>query len=280
MCFATLAILVKFAYREGVEVGQLIAIRFLVAASGLWVLSALTRQAPWRLPRRSLLVLAGMGLTLYSLQAFSFIYAVRTLPASLVSLVLYTYPALVAIGARLVFGRPLTAAHAGALVASFLGVALLVGGIGSLALTPGLFFAALAPVVYTVYILAGDFAMRDGTRPVAAATVVMTGSAITFTLAAAGLGQLRPPPTPLAAVLLLAIGLVPTVAAITLFLAALPRIGAGRTALLSTAEPVVTVGLAALLLGDRLGPAQLAGGALVVGAVVALQWPRPDGGGP
>ena len=272
-CFAFLPILVKYAYADGVPIRQLIAIRFIVAAIGLWCLAGMTRQAPWRVPRRSLLVLGVMGLTLYSLQAFSFIYAVRTNPASLVSLILYTYPALVALGAWLVFGRRLTAPNAAALVATFIGVGLLVGGIGNISLQPSLLFAFLSPVFYTVYILLGDFAMR-GARPVAAAAVVMTGSAITFAIIAAAGGELKPPPSIHAAGILLLLALVPTVAAISLFLAALPLIGAGRAALLSTLEPVVTIALAAVLFGERLSPVQVAGGVLVLAAVVALQWSR------
>jgi drug/metabolite transporter (DMT)-like permease len=59
--------------------------------------------------------------------------------------------------------------------------------------------------------------------------------------------------------------------AISLFLASLPRIGAARASLLSTLEPVVTVLLAAALLGDRLSPLQLLGGALVLVAVITVQ---------
>jgi drug/metabolite transporter (DMT)-like permease len=67
------------------------------------------------------------------------------------------------------------------------------------------------------------------------------------------------------------IALFPTMVAISLFLASLPRIGAARASLLSTVEPVVTVLLAAALLGDRLSPVQIAGGALVLAAVVMVQ---------
>src|SRR5581483_8296879 len=145
-------------------------------------------------------------------------------------------------GARVAFGRAITRAHAAGLLASFAGVALLVGGTGHVALAPALLFAALAPAVYTVYILAGDFVMRAA-QPVAAACVVMSGAAVTFTVVGLASGQLRPPPTQ-ALLLLVAIGVVPTLLPITLFLASLPRIGAGRAALLSTWEPVVTVILA------------------------------------
>jgi len=79
-----------------------------------------------------------------------------------------------------------------------------------------------------------------------------------------------------------AIALIPTMIAISLFLAGLPRIGAARSSLLSTWEPVVTVLLAAALLGDRLLPVQLLGGVFIIAAVIVVQWPslemeRADG---
>ena len=269
-CFGTLAILVKFAYRERVTTLQLISFRFLIAAAGLWLIGLLSGQPPWRLSRRSLVILAVMGSTLYSLQAFSYIFAVRQLPASLVSLMLYSYPALVAIGAHFCFGRRLTRGHVAALLGSFVGVAFLLGGAPRLAFSPALLIAGIAPVVYTLYILAGDVAMRGG-NPIAAATVVMSAAAATFLVVAAIAGELRPPPTLAGAGLLIAIGVVPTIAAITLFLAALARIGGARVSLLSSWEPLVTVGLAALLLGERLAWLQAAGGVLLLGAVIALQ---------
>ena len=48
-------------------------------------------------------------------------------------------------------------------------------------------------------------------------------------------------------------------------------VGPATASIVSTVEPVVTVGLAMALFGESLGPSQLAGGALVLGAVVVLQ---------
>ena len=70
-----------------------------------------------------------------------------------------------------------------------------------------------------------------------------------------------------------AIALVCTVAAILLFFAGLARVGPSTAAILSTLEPVVTVGLAAAVFGESLSAVQLLGGALVLGAVVVMQWP-------
>ncbi len=250
---------------------QVLAFRFLLAGAGMAVIAAATRQSARGISRRRLVALVAMGLTGYSAQAFAFIYALTSLPASLVELVLYTYPALVALAAWVVFRRRVTGAHAVALLASFGGVALLVGGV-RLAAGSGLFFAAAAPLLYTAYILVGDYAMR-GTPPLLAGAIVTCSAAVTFLAGTAVRGQLRPPAGATAWLLLFAIAAIPTMLALTTFLAGLPRVGAGRAALLSTWEPLVTVALAVVLLGDRFSALQALGGLLVLGSVAALQWP-------
>jgi drug/metabolite transporter (DMT)-like permease len=67
---------------------------------------------------------------------------------------------------------------------------------------------------------------------------------------------------------LLCLAAVSTVTAISLFFAGLERVGPTLAAILSTVEPLVTVLLALIVLGERLGAIQLLGGALVLAAVV------------
>lgn len=85
------------------------------------------------------------------------------------------------------------------------------------------------------------------------------------------------PATPAAWAALIAIALVSTVTAMLAFFAGLTRLGAARTSMLSTLEPVVTVLLAAVLLGERLSLVQWCGGAAVLAAVL---WLVRAGGGP
>jgi drug/metabolite transporter (DMT)-like permease len=70
---------------------------------------------------------------------------------------------------------------------------------------------------------------------------------------------------------LIAIGVVSTFIAIQTFYAGTKRVGAAQASLISTVEPIWTVVLAALLLGERLTPIQLLGGALILVAVVIAQ---------
>jgi drug/metabolite transporter (DMT)-like permease len=71
-------------------------------------------------------------------------------------------------------------------------------------------------------------------------------------------------------VALAGVALICTVVAVATFFAALSRLGPADTAVLSTVEPVISVGVAAAVLGERLGGLQVAGGVLVLVAVAAL----------
>jgi drug/metabolite transporter (DMT)-like permease len=64
--------------------------------------------------------------------------------------------------------------------------------------------------------------------------------------------------------------LLATLAPVVAFLAGLERIGPTNAAMLSTLEPVVTVLLGVLLLGEVLQPVTLAGGGLILAAVLLL----------
>ncbi len=69
------------------------------------------------------------------------------------------------------------------------------------------------------------------------------------------------------------LAVVSTVGAVALLFAGLRRVGPTAASILSTFEPVVTVALAFAAFGETLGPAQLAGGALVLLAVLAVRTP-------
>jgi drug/metabolite transporter (DMT)-like permease len=152
---------------------------------------------------------------------------------------------------------------------SFAGVAMLVGG-AQFHLSWALVFAIASPTIYTGYILVGERVMTS-VPAVAASAVIMSGAAIAFCILAALTHQLALPRNEGGWAVAVGIALFPTMIAISLFLAGLPRIGAARAALLSTWEPVVTVFLAVVILGDRLSLVQVLGGVLVIIAVIVVQ---------
>src|SRR5918995_1866276 len=132
-----------------------------------------------------------------------------------------------------------------------------------------------AALAYTTYILVGDRVLA-GTPPLALSALVCTGATVTFALVSLPTGG---PELGFAAEgwgWLAAIALVSTVGAVIAFFAGLERVGPSAAAILSTLEPVVTVGLAAAAFGESLAGVQLLGAALVLAAVVVMQLPARE----
>jgi drug/metabolite transporter (DMT)-like permease len=151
------------------------------------------------------------------------------------------------------------------------GLVLVVAGAGSGALDPlGVALGLGAAVVYSTYIL-GSQGVAGRVRPRVLSALVCTGAAAPLTVGSALLGELRPGALTVAGwSWLTLVAVVSTVVSISLLFAGLRRVGPTTASILSTAEPLTTVVLAFLAFGESLGPVQLAGGALVLAAVLLL----------
>jgi drug/metabolite transporter (DMT)-like permease len=151
-----------------------------------------------------------------------------------------------------------------------------VAGAGTGALDPlGAALALSAAVVYSTYILVSD-GIVGRIPPRVLTALVCTGAAFSLVLGSAALGQLHPGALTLEGWGWLgSLAIISTVGAISLFFAGLKRVGPTTAAILATVEPLVTVLLAFAVFGERLGPLQLAGGGLVIAAVLVLQLRRP-----
>jgi drug/metabolite transporter (DMT)-like permease len=275
LCFGAMPVFARRAYQDGVDPPTLLLLRFGAAAAVMWTLVA------WRgtrLPRgRGLYTLVGMGAIGYAGQAFSYFTALTLASAGLVALLLYTYPALVALLSWAVLRHPLSRLQLGALAMALAGSLLTIGRAGDGA-PLGVALGLLAALIYSVYILVGARLPADVT-PTASTAVVTSAAAVVYGAVAAVAG-VRLPVSAGGWLAILAVALVGTVLAIACFLAGLERLGAVRTSVYSTLEPAFTLGLAALLLGEEVGALRLAGGALILGAVLLLARAELGAGGP
>jgi drug/metabolite transporter (DMT)-like permease len=295
--FGSGALFGKPAYATGIDWVILSAWRFLfgAAASWIWVgISAERRAGLASLDGRAIAVALGLGL-LYLGNSGAYYAGLETVDASLAALIVYVYPALVAV-LTLRMGRPLEGRRAwGALGLALVGVVLAVGGIDTTHAPPlgGLLLIVASPVIYSIWIvlaarLSGERRQPDE-APVngsvaqaigAASALMMTATACGYWILALGARRsVLPADIPSAAWPdLIGIGLVATFVAIQTFYAGTQRIGAAQASLISTIEPIWTISLAALLLGESLRPLQLAGGALILlGVVIAQTGPSLGG---
>ena len=286
--FGSGALFAKPVYGTGVDWLTLMTWRFTLGAAlslGLVLTSPARRFALFRMDRRAVVVAVALGV-LYTGNSSTYFAGLETVPASLAALIVYIYPALVAV-LTLRIGRRLEGRRAwGALGVALAGVVLAVGNIDAATAPPvsGLALLAASPVIYSVWIvlsarLAGErrggvgHGADQGSDPLAAGAVMMSATAVVFWLAALTVGRpVLPAQIPGAAWGGIGgVGVVSTFIAIQTFYAGAHRIGAARASLVSTVEPIWTIVLAGLLFGESLSPIQLVGGALILVGVVVAQ---------
>jgi drug/metabolite transporter (DMT)-like permease len=273
LAFGAMAIMARVAFASGVDTATLLALRFTIAATCMFALLRLrSLPSPRGHDLRRLVLLGAAG---YGGQAFTFFTALTLAPAGLTALLLYLHPAIVAVLAAWFLHERMTGAKIAALFLALAGMVLTIAP--ALAgddrthfpnLPAGIAFGIAAALIYAVYIVAGT-RITARVSSLAMATIVTASAGAVFVLAAAARGP-QWPQTTVGWLAVIGIALISTVAAITLFFAGLARVGPTQASTLSTIEPLFTVLLAAVLLGERIAPLQLAGGALILGAVLLL----------
>lgn len=284
--YAFFPIFTKFAFDAGAAPLDLITWRFLIATPFIWLLLSLSQRGranaaagdPGRGGGAQLagipiipMLLLGALFGLVSLTAF---YALQRLPASTYTLLLYTYPAVVAL-LLLLLGEPLSGRGWLALALTLVGVALTVpdlanafsGGDGV-----GMLLALANGAQYAVYIVISSRVLRGRPALLTASALSITGSLLLMIVLAAFNGLHLPDSTALW-LIALGIGLVSTVLTNICFYAGMQRVGAGQAAILSMLEPVIVLLLSFALLGESLLAVQLVGGALILASAVLLQLP-------
>lgn len=276
-CFGAMAIFARWAYAAGVDLWGILLPRFVIATLCFWALARLATIPPASPERHAGLTAMGGG---YVLQAMGYFAALQFVPAGLVALLLYLFPLFVVLLSRALGHEPLTGRRLLALAASLAGTVLALGSAplaGDALDLRGVALALGAAAVYAGYIVLGARATR-GVHPIAASVRVMaSGAVIVAAIVAVRAASGLPVAFPTDAAgwgAVLAAATVSTVVAVSAFFAGLKVLGPSRTSMISTFEPVVTVGLAALLLGEVLQPAQFAGGALVLAGAWLLATER------
>jgi drug/metabolite transporter (DMT)-like permease len=270
--FATLGVFGRLASDAGASIASTLLVRFALASLVFAALLAATGGLPGlrRLPRRVVVGGLMLGAAGYSLQSGLYFAAIGRLEVSLVALILYTYPAFVTLAA-LALGRAQPSMRtAVALAMASFGVVLvlLAAGVGELDAT-GALLALGSSITYTTYILISDRVV-GAVEPFALSALVLTGATVAFAAAGLATGSLDLALGGEAWLWLVLIAIVSTVLPVSAFFAGLRRVGPSEAAILSTCEPPITVALAFLALGETLTAPQLAGGALVLAAVILL----------
>ncbi|HOG08157.1 MAG: DMT family transporter [Syntrophales bacterium] len=265
-CLGMLAILIKLAYQTGLKDMALLQYRFLTATLvfGLYLLIRHPRLL--RIRPATLAKTAFLGVVLHGWQSTCFFKALNYIPASTNALILYLYPVIVTLLSLAVFRMKADRTIG-------LSLALLMGGcalvfydafLKALNVT-GLLFAMGTTLTFSVYLILSQIFLK-GEEFLTVTFYVILFTAVPFLFVNNPLDIVHLAPRQL--LLALAIGLVPTALGVTFQFLAIRELGSARMSIFSTFEPVATVVMAWLVLGENIVFVQIAGMGLIIAGIV------------
>ncbi len=273
IAFSGKAIIVKLAYRHGVDAVTLIMYRMLFALPLFVLLAWWTGRGKPPLTRRDGLVVAGLGFSGYYLASFLDFAGLAYISAGLERLILYLNPTLVLALGVLLFKKRVTRRQLAALAVSYGGVLLVFGHEASLqgpnaALGSLLVFGSA--VSYAAYLaFSGEEVRRLGALRLSgwATSVACAMCLLQFVL-------LRPLSAALVAPEVIWLSLlnatVCTFCPVLMVMMAIERIGAGMVAQTGMIGPLSTILMGVLILDEPFTAWIVAGTVLVMGGIWLL----------
>lgn len=272
LLFGAVVILGKVLAERDVSVPAMLAVRFALAGAVLASVLAVSRMrlAAARGERLRLVLLGAAG---YAAESALFFFALRYGTAAAVTLLFFTYPAWVTVLSAITgMGLP-GRLVVGSLVMTVAGAALVVASSGGLVVSlPGVVLSFASAVTFSFYLVGAERTVR-GTSSPAAAMWVSLSAAAGLALYAVVSGQARAPSGAAEWFPVAGMGVLTAGAFFCLF-AGLRRIGAVRTSIVASLEPVATALLALIFLAEPLGVGVVAGGTLILAAAITASVAR------
>lgn len=279
--FSGKAIVVKLAYRYGVDTETFLAWRMIMAAPVFAATLAWTSRGALPLSRADHARLVVIGVLGYYLASYFDFLGLQYVSAALERLILYLNPTVVLLLSALFLHRPVRRLDALALALSYAGIVLAfwhdvrfdAGGIGH-----GATLIFVATLCYAVYlVVAGEMVVRIGAIRLTsyAMCAAAAGILLQFSVMRPLAALWQPAP-----VLWLSLfnALACTVLPVFATMLAVARIGASNVAMMAMVGPVSTIALGYLFLDEAVSAWQVAGTALVLTGVWVLSRKRPGAG--
>ncbi len=281
----------KIVLTNGLSSQQLVETRCAAAAVVFFIAAVARDRTGLRVDRRELAFLAVYGVVGIAMVQWLYFVAISRMPVSITLLVEFTAPIMVALWVRFVRHEPVRGRVWAALTLSLVGLAMVaqvwdgltVDGVGLLAASGG-------AVSLAAYYLMGERGLGSH-APVSLAAWTFALAAVFWSVAApwwhfpfavlddridlgaatgGNLGGQAPTWLLVAWVVLLG-----TAAPFGLVFHGLHRIGAARTGLIGTSEPVIAGALAWVFLDEVLNAVQIAGGLVVLTGILLAETARP-----
>lgn len=259
----------KVAYEKNILPGELLGLRFLTSAILFGILLFAFKKDAFKMSVQDALISLLLGILGYAVFSSCYFYALQGISASLTVLLLYTYPIVVTIGARIFFKEHIGVKGVLALILSTIGMVALVWGKWEVSGALFLIYGLASSFFYAVYILISRKAL-ERVNFLGSSFYVQLGAGLALCLL-----HFKNFERPLAIItddygLIIGMAIICSLFPLTLFLAGLQKLSASETSILSTTEAIFGVLIASIYLNERMSAIQFMGGFLVLAGAVLI----------
>ena len=279
IAFSGKAIIIKLGFRHGADAITLLALRMLVALPFFVLMAWWARRDAQRFRLRGgdRWKVVELGFSGYYLASFLDFAGLQYITATLERLILYLTPTLVLLIGMLLFRRKPASRQLLALAISYFGVALAFAhdlDVGGDAIALGGVLVFLSALSYASYLVgSGEVVARIGAvRLTAYASAVAAGFCLLHFFIVRPAHSLFELPAEIYWLSLLN-GTACTVLPVLATMMAVQRLGSATTSQIGMVGPVSTIVMSLLILGEPMGPWQVAGTILVMAGVFVVTRP-------
>jgi drug/metabolite transporter (DMT)-like permease len=262
----------KLAFEYGINPVTLTALRIFISSITMLISIILLKRNLLKIKKKDVPQLLAFAILAVALQRITYFYTVDLTTATIAAVLFYTYPIFVTVHASLFLKEKLTFSIILAIVLTFSGVAFVVKAYEAAWLNAnllGLAFGMLTSLLFALYFLMTKKLRNSYTNW----TLLLYGDglgAIALTPALCfSFSEIVTYPQQLW-LLILVIGLFPSLTAYLLFSYALKYVESSKGSILSVIEPLSTAIFSVTILGERFEPLQIVGVALVLAGIVLL----------
>lgn len=269
ICFGFLGLFGKKAFQYQIKPGELLALRYSIAAIILFIYLLFVDRKSIKLPIKDAFISILLGVFGYALFSSLFFFALSGLSASLTVLLLYTYPIIVSVLSYFILKESFNFKKIIALILVSIGMYLLVSGEWKMNGVKYFVSGLGAAFFYSLYII---YSRRylERVPPFTSSFYVQIGAGLILSLI--HFSNFNRPILILSNhfIFIFLMAFICSFLAMSLFLAGLQKISSSETSILSTTEPISGIIIAYLFLGEKMNIVQMGGSLLILAGLLTI----------
>lgn len=265
--FGFLGIFGRLAFQSGLNVGELLTFRFIVAAFLLWTYLLIFKFHLIKLSLKQIFISSLLGVFGYAIFSTLYFKSIEGISVPLAALLLFTFPIFVNLGSHFILKKKLKKIEIISLVIACLGLALLFWGPIIINSYMSVLFGLAAAITYAIYVLVSG-ELQKKVPPLSSSLYIITSAALALLIFHQPSSEVFLDLSRQQKLIILGIALVSTIAPMTLFLAGLQRLSSSKASIVVMIEPVVAAVAASLYLNENLSSLQMFGSVFVIGALI------------